>query len=242
MNNNLKALILAAGFGKRLKPYTNKIPKCLTKIGSEPILGYWLDNLNKLGCESVLVNTHYKSKKVIDFISSLEFKKMKINTTYEKNLLGTAGTLLANLNYFANSEIILMHADNFSFVNLKNLVKAHKYRSKGTLLTMLTFNTNNPSSCGIICKDDYGVMTSFHEKVNDPPGNCANGAIYILSRDFINWLVKNKSNAIDFSKDVLPHLNGLVQTWHTDLSYIDIGTPQSLFEARNLFNEIKNHE
>lgn len=242
MTNKFKALILAAGYGTRLKPYTNKIPKCLIKIGSKPLLSYWLDSLDRIRCNCVLVNTHYKSEDVLKFISGLQYKNMKIKTTYEKNLLGTAGTLIKNIDNFEEDEIILMHADNFSFVNLEDLLNAHKNRNKDTLLTMLTFNSNNPSSCGIVCKNKEGIMTSFHEKIANPPGNCANGAIYVLSRDFVEWLMTNNSEAVDFSKDVLPYLNGLVQTWHTDLSYIDIGTPETLLEARNLFKKNKNYD
>ena len=177
MTKKLKALILAAGLGTRLKPYTNSVPKCLIKVGCKPLLSFWLDNLYELGCDSVLVNTHYKSNQVEKFISGLNYKKMEIKTTYEEKLLGTAGTLIKNINYFDQNEMILMHADNFSLVNLNDLFKAHKNRNRETLLTMLTFNTNNPSSCGVVCKNDKDIMLSFHEKVSNPPSNCAKGAI-----------------------------------------------------------------
>ena len=242
MKRKYRALVLAAGLGTRLKPYTNYVPKCLIEIGKKPVISYWLDKLSELGCDSVLVNTHYKSGQVQNYISSLNYENMFIKTTYEKNLLGTARTLVKNIDFFNNYEIILMHADNFSLVNLKDLLKAHENRNKKTLLTMLTFNSKKPSACGIVCKDDQGIMRSFHEKVSDPPGNCANGAIYILSKEFINWLVKYKRDAIDFSMDVLPFLSGLVQTWHTNLPYIDIGTPETLIEARNFFKNSRKHE
>ena len=242
MKRKYRALILAAGLGTRLKPYTNYVPKCLIEIGDKPLLSHWLDKLSESGCDSVLVNTHYKSQQVESYISSLNYEKMVIKTIFEKNLLGTARTLIKNLDFFNKYEIILMHSDNFSSVNLKDLIKAHEKRNKETLLTMLTFNSNNPQSCGIVCNNDKGIMVSFHEKVSDPPGNCANGAIYILSNEFINWLVKYKSNAIDFSLDVLPFLSGLVQTWHTNLPYIDIGTPKTLIEARNLFKNFCKYD
>ena len=242
MKRKYRALILAAGLGTRLKPYTDYLPKCLMEIGGKPLISHWLDRLSDLECESVLVNTHYKAEQVQNYISSLNYKKMFIKTTYEKKLLGTARTLINNIDFFNNFEIILMHADNFSFVNLKDLLQAHENRNKDALLTMLTFNSKNPSSCGIVCKNDKGLMTSFHEKVADPPSNCANGAIYILTQEFINWLVKYKSNAIDFSIDILPFLSGLVQTWHTNLPYIDIGTPETLIEARNFFKNRSYYE
>ena len=66
MKRKYRALILAAGLGTRLKPYTNYVPKCLIEIGHKPLLSHWLDKLSESGCDSVLVNTHYKSQQVED--------------------------------------------------------------------------------------------------------------------------------------------------------------------------------
>lgn len=236
MKFKFSALILAAGFGKRLRPITYKIPKCLVEVGGKPIIKYWLDHLHSIGCEEVLINTHYLSVIVQKYISNLKYKNMSVHITYEEELLGTAKTLINNRNFFENKEVLLMHADNYSSVNLSELIKAHVNRSEYTLATMLTFNTKDPSKCGIITKDKNGVMTSFYEKVSDPPSNCANGAIYVLSREFMKWHLDHRKDAVDFSLDVLPHLNGRMQTWHTDLPYIDIGTPESLKKA-NLIND-----
>ena len=59
MENKFKAILLSAGYGKRLRPATLEQPKCLIKINGKPILEIWLDKLNGLGCEEVLINTHY---------------------------------------------------------------------------------------------------------------------------------------------------------------------------------------
>ena len=89
----------------------------------------------------------------------------------------------------------------------------------------------------LVEKDSKGVMTNFHEKVTNPPSDCANGAIYIFEDDFINWLDNNKYQTKDFSNDLLPRLLNKVQTYHTNKVYLDIGTKASLEEARNFFNE-----
>ena len=61
-NKQIAALLLAAGFGSRLRPLTNEWPKCLMPIGEKPLLEYWLSNLHNLGITDVLVNTHYKNR------------------------------------------------------------------------------------------------------------------------------------------------------------------------------------
>ena len=67
----IKALLLAAGFGTRLRPLTLTNPKCLMEINGVPILGHWLEKLDNLGCNEVLINTHYLNKKVEDYLAKL---------------------------------------------------------------------------------------------------------------------------------------------------------------------------
>ena len=231
MNKPLNALLLAAGFGTRLRPLTLTIPKCLVSINGNTLLNHWLSNLENLGVEKTLINTHYLHEKVEDFLANRINTKMKIETTYELNILGTAGTLIANKSFFKSSTGLLIHADNFTYVNLGDLVKAHYIRPKECLITMLTFKTSNPNSCGIVETDNNGVVTSYYEKVDHPPGDIANGAIYVFDLPFLEWLITNHSNASDFSTQILPKLIGRIYTWHTDKPYIDIGTPEALAKA-----------
>ena len=230
----LKAILLSAGIGSRLMPLTKDKPKCLMKIGNKPLLEIWLDKLKDLGCSDVLINTHYLSEQVNEFLSHYKSQSIKINVVHEEVLMGTAGTLLKNKN-FVEGNTLLIHADNFTSSNLKGLIKTHNNKNKTCLITMLTFKTNNPSSCGVVLVDSKGIVEEFHEKVKNPPSNLANGAIYVIDKEFINWLVSKKSNPFDFSNDVLPHLNGKIQTWPTDDFFIDIGTPDSLKTAQKNF-------
>ena len=77
---------------------------------------------------------------------------------------------------------------------------------------MLTFTSNDPRSCGIVEIDNKGIVMNFHEKVENPPGKIANGAIYLFNNDFLDWLMENHPKAIDFSMDILPFLNGRIYT------------------------------
>ena len=64
----MKAILLAAGLGTRLRPITDNVPKCLVPINGKPLLGYWLDSLAKAGVGPILINLHHHSDKVIDFV------------------------------------------------------------------------------------------------------------------------------------------------------------------------------
>ena len=83
----IKALLLSAGFGTRLRPLTLKTPKCLVKVNGVPLLNHWLLKLEKLGCEEVIINTHYLSHKVLEFLD-LEYDKNVKN--YRKTALKRA--------------------------------------------------------------------------------------------------------------------------------------------------------
>ena len=231
MYNNLKAILLSAGYGTRLRPETLKKPKCLIELNKKTMLEIWLEKLSRLGCSEVLINTHYLSEQIEIFLSKYRSSNMKISISYEKNLLGTAGTLMNNLEFIEN-DTLLIHSDNFTTSNLHGLIKAHKNKSKQCLLTMLTFRTNAPKNCGIVDINREGVVQKFYEKVNNPPSNLANGAIYIFNRELTNWLKLQNRQLTDFSNDVLPYLTGKIQTWHTTEFFIDIGTPESLKVAR----------
>tara|TARA_Y100000991_G_scaffold197682_1_gene168302 strand:+ start:47 stop:757 length:711 start_codon:yes stop_codon:yes gene_type:complete len=233
MRREIKALLLAAGFGTRLRPITHSIPKCLVEIKGKPLLEIWIENLKIAKIDEVLINTHYLSNKVEEFINLLKIEDLKISIEYEKNLLGTAGTLIKNKKFFKNSIGLLIHADNFTKLNLSEFLEAHNNRPKNCLITMLTFETDQPEKCGVVEIDNENIVKGFYEKVINPPSKIANGAIYAFDGDFIEWIEHNHKDAKDFSTEILPKLIGNIYTWHTSSLFIDIGTPKALELAQN---------
>ena len=235
MNRPFRALLLAAGLGTRLRPITLHQPKCLVQIGNEPLLGRWLRQLEHAGCEAVLVNTHYLAQQVESFLQKWHSTSMKVDIIYEPDLLGTAGTLLANNDFFEGATGLLIHADNVMEDDICSFLSAHANRCRECLLTMLTFTTSCPNQCGIVELDNRHVVQGFHEKVSDPPSNRANGAIYAFEKEFLDYLRLAAPSPSDFSTQVLPYMLGKIQTWHTDKVYIDIGTPEQLSKAQSFF-------
>lgn len=242
MTKPIRALLLAAGLGTRLKPITYHTPKCLVPIGGQPLLNRWLNYLESIECERTLINTHHLVTQVNDFLNNRPSTAMTIERTYEPKLLGTAGTLMNNLDFFKNKTGLLIHADNVTNLNLSEFVKAHRNRPKGCLLTMMTFNTDSPSKCGIVQVNEEGVVEGFHEKVANPPGNTANGAIYAFDNEFLTFLTKMEIPPADFSNQVLPRLCGQIYTCHTENVYIDVGTPDNLMKAQSMWSVTKQAE
>jgi mannose-1-phosphate guanylyltransferase len=228
----LKALLLAGGFGKRLRPITQKVPKCLVPIQKKPLLDYWVNSLSESNFESFLINTHYLSEQVKEFVN-LHPLKEKIQLVHEDNLLGTAGTLRQNINFFTGEDVLIAHADNYCTADFKEFILHHNKRPKECLITMMTFITDNPQTCGIVELDRDGVVKKFYEKDFRIRGNLANGAIYILSKEFLATYEEDYKNAVDFSLDVIPNLLGRIYTYHTSAKIVDIGSLEAYYQLEN---------
>jgi mannose-1-phosphate guanylyltransferase len=227
----MRALLLAAGYGTRLRPLTENMPKCILPIKGKPLLGIWLMNLMKAGVGPFLINTHYLANKVSDFIEN-DFNYEQVTLIHEFELKGTAGTLLSNLDFFQGQDGMLIHADNYCLADFNSFIKAHINRPKECLMTMMTFRTNSPKSCGIVEVDARGIVIGFHEKVENPPGNLANGAVYILSSELIEKLGKEFKNVKDFSTEVINNFLGRIYIYETLEFFVDIGTPET-YELAN---------
>jgi mannose-1-phosphate guanylyltransferase len=226
-----KALLLAAGFGTRLKPLTNIWPKCLMPIHGRPLLEYWLENLQELDIDNVLINTHYLPECVGDLIEQSQFKDW-IYLTHEKSLLGTAGTIRNNLDFIKDDVLLLAHADNWTHCNFSDFLNYHhNQRPYGTVMTMMTFECQNPESCGIVEINDNGVVIDFHEKVDDPPSRLANAAVYLLDTEVVKW-IKDNPTVNDFSTEVIHNFLGKIATWENNNIHRDIGTIQELINAQ----------
>ncbi|MGD9973855.1 MAG: nucleotidyltransferase family protein [Desulfatirhabdiaceae bacterium] len=242
----MKALLLAAGLGTRLRPITDNIPKCLIDIHGRPLLDYWITLLVNGGIWPILINLHHHADKVVEFIHSCPFRD-RIATCYEEKLLGTGGTLRQNRHFFESEKkepFMLIHADNLSLFDVKAFQNSHSNRPDGCEMTMMTFTSPTPHSCGIIEKDLQGRVLAFHEKVINPPGDLANGAVYIVEPTLFEYLDTINRDFIDFSTDVIASYTGRIFTFHNNIYHRDIGTLESYRAAWQEYPDIeeKNQE
>jgi len=230
----MRVLLLAAGIGSRLRPLTNKVPKCLVQICNRPLLEHWLQLLNSELIDEVFVNLNYLSEQVKLFLDKRS-PTSKVVQLYEEELLGTAGTIKKNYKEFCGEPLMVIHADNLSRFNLSEFKKIFDNRESNIEITMMTFDADEPKDCGIVELDERGVVVKFHEKLKNPPGNLANGAVYIISSSVIDFIYNSKGSFLDFSVDIIPHFIGKINTFHNNLYHRDIGTPKSLALAQSEF-------
>lgn len=193
---------------------------------------YWLQTLRAVGIRDVLINTHFHSDKVDAFLAREHFADW-VKSVYESELLGTAGTLRANADFFRGCTTLLIHADNWCQCDFSAFIGFHLYqRPVNCSMTMMTFDTDTPQSCGIVETDDQGVIMAFHEKVSNPPGKRANAAVYILEPDVLDWIERHPEVS-DFSTGVLSQFIGRTATWHNAGVHRDIGTLPALRAAQH---------
>ena len=230
----MRALLLAAGLGTRLRPLTNHVPKCLIPIHGRPLLDYWLELLVGSGIVEILVNTHYFAELVNDYVGRSTWSK-NVTVVFEESLLGTGGTVLANQDFFRNEALLVAHADNLTIFDPVAFVQAHQGRPNGCELTMMVFETPVPETCGIVELDQHRTVQAFHEKVKSPPGNLANAAVYILEPSVIEFMQGLGKNEIDLSTEVIPHFLGRISTFRNGRYHRDIGTVLSWAEAQHDF-------
>ncbi|MBI5238783.1 MAG: nucleotidyltransferase family protein [Deltaproteobacteria bacterium] len=215
----MKAFILAAGRGERLRPLTDTMPKCLVPVGVEPLLKIWLEICERSGVTDALINLHHLPDKVTDFLKNAD-TRVKVTTVFEKELLGSAGTLLKNRGFVqGEKDFFIIYADNLTNANLIKMAEFHR---RGTeILTMGLFKTGLPMECGIAEADSSGRILSFVEKPLNPASDLASAGIFVSSNAVFDHI---PDGFADLGRDVLPKLAGMMQGYLIAGFLMDIGT------------------
>ena len=223
------ALLLAGGLGTRLRPLTERVPKCLVPVAGRPLLSYWRDALVAAGVGEVRINTHHLPDPVRAWIrESNAGGGPRFSESYEAILLGSAGTISANRDLAESvDEVVVVYADNLSTVDLAAAVDFH--RGHRDPFTMVLFETDEPRRCGIAELAEGGRISSFVEKPQDPRGNLANAGIYVIDSTLFRELADRRG--FDIAFDMLPNLAGRMRGFVHRGYHRDIGTPESLRQA-----------
>lgn len=200
----VRAFLLAAGLGTRLRPLTDRVPKCLIEVDGAPLLGRWLACCRRAGAEAALVNTHHLAGQVVDYLGHVD-AGVAVTVRHEDVLLGSAGTVFANLDWIgADGDFLVVYVDNYALIDLGRVVATH--RRAPADLTMVVGPTDIPSQKGIVELDDEDRVVAFVEKPRRPRGNLMNCGIYAVSTAFAREAAATLSERrpCDFGHDLLP--------------------------------------
>ena len=200
----MRAVILAAGTGDRLRPHTDDTPKPMLVVGGKPVLQYNVELLREAGVREILINLHHRPDAVLSYFSDGAEFGVSISYAYEPELLGTAGTVRNAAHFLGDEDFFVVYGDNIATLKLDDLMAYH--RSKRALATIALFRREDPRASGIVDVDASGRVTKFLEK----PGadavfsNWVNAGYLAISPDMLERIPG--TTPCDLGRDVLPRL------------------------------------
>jgi mannose-1-phosphate guanylyltransferase len=224
----MKAFLLAAGVGSRLRPITDATPKCMLVIDDRPLLDIWLDAFDRAGIDEVLVNLHHLPDTVRQHLAARPGPPT-VHTVFEPELLGSAGTLAANRQWVDAEEMFLAcYADNLTDFDLRALIDAH--RSSGGIATLTVFHSARPSAGGVVELDTAGTIVGFEEKPSKPVSDLTNAGMYAFNPCVLDEI--GGAPPIDIGYDLLPRLVGRAKAMPVNGYFRDVGTVDTYRRAR----------
>jgi NDP-sugar pyrophosphorylase family protein len=229
----MKAIILAAGAGTRLRPLTDTCPKPMLPIAGRPLLARTLDWLSAAGVAEAALNLHHLPEVVRDGLGDGHAWGMALCYSYEPELLGTAGAVRAIAERFpgwVDQTFLVIYGDMLLDIDLAGLAAFH--RASGALLTMALKRTATPRTQGMVELDAAGRVRRFVEKPREwDGGDVANAGIYLCEPAVLGAIPRGFS---DFGHDIIPALLADGAPIYGQLArgyLLDIGTPEAYAQA-----------
>ena len=236
VETDLKAFILAAGLGTRLRSLGLDIPKVMVPIGDRPLLEHHIELLRRQGIRELIVNLHYLPEKITSYFGDGSKFRVQITYSHEPELLGTAGAIKKMDEALRDGTFIVIYGDNLVRIELAPLVEFH--RARKALATVALFESPEPWTGGVVETKADGRVMRFVEKP-DPKSistNLISAGILVLEPNVLDAIPKNQF--CDFGRDVFPKLlaEGKPLYAMKPEAYIqDVGTPERLAKAQRDF-------
>jgi NDP-sugar pyrophosphorylase family protein len=232
----VKAFILAAGLGTRLRALGLDVPKVMVPVGGKPLLQHHVEMLAGQGIREFIVNLHYLPEKITGYFGDGSKFGVRMTYSFEPELLGTAGAVKKMAAELANGPFLLFYGDNLLRLRVAPLVEFH--RARRAVATLALFESAEPWTGGVVETDATGRVTRFVEKPDRKTisTNLINAGIYVLEPAVLDSIPAGQF--CDFGKQVFPQLLADRQPVYAmkPHAYIrDIGTPERLAAAQRDF-------
>jgi mannose-1-phosphate guanylyltransferase len=213
----MRAMVLAAGLGTRLRPLTNEITKPMVPVLDRPVMGHIVDLLDRHGFDEVIANLHY-------FPDSIErYFGERLTYRVEEELLGTAGGVRACADFFGADAFVVISGDALTDIDLSAFAARH--REAGGIATLAVKKVSNTREYGVVLHDRDGRITGFQEKPSPEEalsdlGNCG---IYIFEPEIFDHFPERPF--VDWAQDVFPTL-------------LENDVPFHMHEVREYWNDV----
>lgn len=194
----MKAMVLAAGLGTRLRPLTYEIPKPMVPVLDRPVMAHIVDLLERHGYQDIVANLHYFPETIRAYFGD------RIVYREEPELLGTAGGVRNCRDFLDDGTFLIISGDALTDIDLTRFVKRHK--EAGGVATLAVKRVADTREFGVVLHDDTGRITGFQEKPEPAEalsdlGNCG---IYLFEPEIFDWFPDQPF--VDWANDVFPAL------------------------------------
>uniref|UniRef100_A0A6M3LW66 Putative nucleotidyltransferase n=1 Tax=viral metagenome TaxID=1070528 RepID=A0A6M3LW66_9ZZZZ len=231
----MKAIVLCAGLGTRMRPLTDHTPKCLLPVGGKPLLHHTLERLAEAGVTDVAINLHHLPACITNDIKRGWQFGLRVTYSYEPELLGTAGAIKRLAWWLDDEPFFVVYGDEWTTLNLsapwtEHMLARCRFKSMATAVAHET-----PSGYGrnVIEFTENNNMVRLWPKeiLRVEFANWATSGIYIVEPDLVGMIAPFHH---DLEDDVLPLLASLLHVYCVDVPIIDIGKPEGYERANRL--------
>jgi glucose-1-phosphate thymidylyltransferase long form len=234
----MKAIIIAGGFGTRLRPLTYNTPKSMVPVANIPFVLHQIELLKKYGINEIILNLHYLSDNIKQVLADEAGHGIKVYYSIEEKPLGTAGAVKNAEEYFDNDPMIVFNGDILTDINLSELLDFH--RKKNAKATLTLTRVEDPTTYGLVITGKDGRVERFLEKPSweRVTTNTINAGIYVLDPQVFANVPKGVEYS--FERQLFP---GLLESgepvfgYASDAYWIDIGNPSKYLEAHRAILE-----
>jgi NDP-sugar pyrophosphorylase family protein len=239
----MKAIVLAAGLGTRLRPLTDDKPKCLVPLAGRPLMDWILRWLYRYGVTECVINLHYLPDRVQEFVGNGSQYGLRIHYSYEPELLGTAGAV-KKVAVFFDCPFFIIYSDNFSQWNLRKLVEVHEKNQ--AIATMAVHWREDVSQSGVVELDRDNRILRLVEKPEAGSGlnsHYVNAGFYYLDQKVLDYIPDGR--LCDFAFDVFPkmlHAGEKIFAVRMEDPIIGIDTIEAYHQANDLAAKIRRWE
>ena len=241
----MKAMILAAGKGTRVRPITHTIPKPMIPILQKPVMEFLLELLREHGFTEIMVNVSHLAEEIENYFRDGQRFGVEIAYSFEGRIedgeligdaMGSAGGLkkIQNFQHFFDDTFVVLCGDALVDLDLTEAVKRHK--AKGALASLITKRVprDQVSSYGVVVTDGDGRVRSFQEKpeVDEAASDMINTGIYIFEPEVLDFVPSDQ--AFDIGSDLFPKLVAAGAPFYAlpmEFEWVDIGKVPDYWQA-----------
>jgi D-glycero-alpha-D-manno-heptose 1-phosphate guanylyltransferase len=228
-----EAVILAGGFGTRLREVVQDVPKPMAPVNNKPFLHYLLNYLQQYGIQHAVLSVGYLSETIITHFGDA-FNGIKISYAIEKEPLGTGGGIRLAMEQCSTKNVLVLNGDSFFDINLNAFYNQHcSFHSDCSLALR---KVENAARYGTIKSGSMSVIKGFREKDGQEKPGLINAGVYLLNRDiFLQKTIGGKAFSMekDFFETKLNELN--IFGFEFNNYFIDIGIPEDFKRAQDDF-------